>query len=79
MKLIFERIGSALYEAGSSYRNLVKATYYLSGAKARTELGDIRGVYYDPARAPAASALESLSLGSPGRTALIDLIAFPVK
>ena len=79
MKLIFERIGSALYEAGSSYRNLVKATYYLSGAKARAELGDIRGVYYDPTRAPAASALESRSLGLPGRTALIDLIAFPVK
>ena len=79
MKLIFERIGSALYEAGSSYRNLIKATYYLGDAKARAELGDIRGVYYDPARAPAASALESRSLGVPGRTALIDLIAFPVK
>ncbi|MFM8619418.1 MAG: RidA family protein [Opitutaceae bacterium] len=79
MKLIFERIGSALYEAGSSYRNLVKATYYLGEAKARTELGDIRGVYYDPTRAPAASALESRSLGVTGRTALIDLIAFPVK
>ncbi|MFM9080958.1 MAG: RidA family protein [Opitutaceae bacterium] len=79
MKLIFERIGSALYEAGSSYRNLVKATYYLGDAKARTELGDIRGVYYDPTRAPAASALESRSLGVTGRTALIDLIAFPVK
>jgi len=79
MKLIFERIGSTLYEAGSSYRNLVKATYYLGDAKARAELGDIRGVYYDPTRAPAASALESRSLGVPGRTALIDLIAFPVK
>ena len=79
MKLIFERIGSALYEAGSSYRNLIKATYYLGDAKARAELGDIRGVYYDPTRAPAASALESRSLGVPGRTALIDLIAFPVK
>ena len=79
MKLIFERAGSALYEAGASYRNLIKATYYLGDAKARAELGDIRGVYFDPARAPAASALETRSLGVPGRTALIDLIAFPVK
>ena len=79
MKLIFERAGSALYEAGASYRNLIKATYYLGDARARAELGDIRGVYFDPTRAPAASALETRSLGVPGRTALIDLIAFPVK
>jgi enamine deaminase RidA (YjgF/YER057c/UK114 family) len=79
MKLIFERIGSALYEAGSSYRNLLKATYYLGDARARTELGDIRGVYFDPTRAPAASALEVRSFGHAGRTALIDLVAFPVK
>ena len=79
MKLIFERVGSALYEAGASYRNLIKATYYLGDARARAELGDIRGVYFDPTRAPAASALETRSLGVPGRTALIDLIAFPVK
>lgn len=79
MKLIFECIGSALYEAGSSYRNLVKATYYLGDAAARTELGEIRGVYYDPMRAPAASALEVRSLGRAGRSALIDLVAFPVK
>jgi enamine deaminase RidA (YjgF/YER057c/UK114 family) len=79
MKRVFERIGSALYEAGSSYRNLIKATYYLGDARTRTELGDIRGVYFDPARAPSASALEVRSLGHPGRGARIDLIAFPVK
>ena len=79
LKRIFERIGSALYEAGSSYRNLIKATYYLGDARARTELGDIRGVYFDPTRAPSASALEVRSLGQPGRGARIDLIAFPVR
>jgi hypothetical protein len=36
-------------------------------------------VYFDPTRAPAASALESKSLGRPGRAAQIDLVAFPVK
>jgi enamine deaminase RidA (YjgF/YER057c/UK114 family) len=79
MKAIFERIGSALFECGSSYRNLIKATYYLGDATARNTLGDIRGVYFDPTRAPAASALESKSLGRPGRAAQIDLVAFPVK
>ncbi len=79
MKTIFERIGSVLYETGSSYRNLVKATYYLAAPEARTVLGDIRGVYFDPTRAPAASALQVPGLGRPGRTAMIDLIAIPVK
>jgi hypothetical protein len=42
-------------------------------------LGEIRGVYFDPTRAPSASALEVRSLGQPGRGTRIDLIAFPVK
>ena len=79
MKTIFERLGSVLFEAGSSYRNLAKATYYLGPPETRTLLGDIRGVYYDPTRAPAASALTMKSLGRPGRTALLDMIAVPVK
>lgn len=79
MKAIFERLGSVLFDAGSSYRNLIKATYYLGDSAARTALGDIRGVYFDPTRAPAASALEVKSLGRGGRTAQIDMIAFPIK
>ncbi len=79
MKSIFERLGSVLFEAGSSYRNLAKATYYLSDTRSRAVLGDIRGVYFDPTRPPAASALEMKSLGSTGRTAMIDIVAVPVK
>ena len=77
MKTIFERLGSILFEAGSSYRNLAKATYYLKDATARALLGDIRGVYYDPTRAPAASALGVESFGRPGRAAALDMIAVP--
>lgn len=79
MKAIFERLGSVLFEAGSSYRNLAKATYYLNDPTARALLGDIRGVYFDPMRPPAASALNVNGLGRPGRAAMIDLIAVPVK
>jgi len=79
MKTLFERIGSALFEAGSSYRNLAKATYYLHDPVARALLGDIRGVYFDPTRPPAASALQVRDLGHTGRAASIDLIAVPVK
>jgi enamine deaminase RidA (YjgF/YER057c/UK114 family) len=79
MKVIFERIGSTLFDAGSSYRHLAKATYYLVDPPARAALGEIRDVYYDPTRPPAASALEVTSLGHPGRAALIDLIAVPAR
>jgi enamine deaminase RidA (YjgF/YER057c/UK114 family) len=79
MKAIFERIGSVLFEAGSSYRHLAKATYYLADPATRTLLGDIRGVYFDPLRPPSASALNVRSLGAPGRAATIELIAVPVK
>jgi len=79
MKTIFERLGSTLFEAGSSYRHMAKATYYLADPSARALLGDIRDVYYDPARPPAASALNMPGLGYPGRAAMIDVIAVPAK
>lgn len=79
MKTMFERLGSVLFEAGSSYRNLAKATYYLQHPETRVLLGDIRAVYFDPTRAPAASALGVKSLGHPGRAAAIDMIAVPIK
>jgi enamine deaminase RidA (YjgF/YER057c/UK114 family) len=79
MKVIFERIGSTLFDAGSSYRHLAKATYYLVDPQARAALGEIRDVYYDPTRPPAASALEVTSLGRPDRAALVELIAVPTK
>jgi len=79
MKTIFERLGSILFEAGSSYRNMAKATYYLNDPIARSMLGDIRAVYYDPTRAPAASALGVNGLGRPGRAAMVDMIAVPIK
>ncbi|MCX6954129.1 MAG: Rid family hydrolase [Verrucomicrobia bacterium] len=78
-KVAFERLGSVLFEAGGSYRNLVKATYYLGDPGARTALGDIRGVYFDPTRPPAASALGVAGFGRPGRVVTVELIAVPVK
>jgi enamine deaminase RidA (YjgF/YER057c/UK114 family) len=79
MKTAYARLGSTLFEAGTGFRSLVKATYYLGDAKARTALGDIRDVYYDPARPPAASALNMASLGRAPSTVMIDLIAVPLK
>src|SRR6185295_15270286 len=60
---VFQRLGFVLRESGSSFRHMVKATYFLSHPKAREALGEIRGVYYDPSRPPAASAIEVKSIG----------------
>lgn len=78
MKTLFERLGSTLFEAGSSYRSLVKATYYYAEPATKAVLDKLRGVYFDPARAPAASAARAVSgLGHHGRAAAIDMIAVP--
>ncbi len=77
LKTAFERVGSALFESGGSYRTLVKATYYLGDAKARALLGDIRGVYFDPMRSPAASAIGVEAFGRTGRVFSLDVIAVP--
>lgn len=79
MKTIFERLGSILFEAGSTFRHMAKATYYVKDATSRTLLNDIRAVYYDPARPPAASALAVGSFGRPGRSASLDMIAVPAN
>ncbi|MBL9199942.1 MAG: RidA family protein [Opitutaceae bacterium] len=79
MKEIFARLGSALFDAGSSYRSLVKATYFLHDPAARTLLGSIRDVYFDPTRPPSASALQVAVPPRPGQAAAIDMIAVPIK
>lgn len=77
MKAIFERLGSTLFDAGSGFRHIAKATYYLANGPARTLLGDIRDVYFDPARAATASALEMAALPKAGSVGMIDVIAVP--
>ena len=76
-KRIFEQLGGTLFEAGSSFRHLVKATYFLEETPERGLLNEIRAVYYDPTRPPAASAVGVKSVGQPGRSFHIDLIAVP--
>ncbi len=75
-KRIFAELGGTLFELGSSYRNLVKAIYYVADPAGRGTLNEIRAVYYDPARPPAASAIQVRGLGRPGGFS-VDLIAVP--
>ncbi len=77
-KQVFARLGHTLFDAGSGFRHLVKATYYTSDAEARRVLNEIRAVYYDPARPPAASAIGVRSVGREGVAVNVDLIAVPL-
>lgn len=76
-KRVFDQLGNALFDSGSSFRHMIKATYYLCDDKARDQLGAIRSVYYDPARPPAASALDVTQMARPGRLVMLDVIAVP--
>ena len=74
---VFEKLGTVLFKSGSSYRNLVKATYYIGDLKLRAGLSDIRGVYFDPSRAPAASAIGVETFDRAGITFGMDVVAVP--
>ncbi len=75
---IFAELGATLFAAGGSFRQLAKATYYNTEADGVKTLGEIRDVYYDPARPPAASAATVKGVGRPGKTAMLEMIAVPV-
>ncbi len=76
-KRAYDQLGGALFDSGSSFRHMVKATYYLFDEKARDQLGAIRSVFYDPTRPPAASALDVTKMARPGRKVMVDIIAVP--
>ena len=75
----FEKLARVLRDSGSSFRHMAKATYYLADPAAREFLGEIRSVYYDPARPPAASAVDVKGNGVSGRGVGLDMIAVPAK
>jgi len=74
---IFAQLGSLLFDAGSSYRYLVKATYFNRDAMGPKVLAEVRGVYFDPTRPPAASSVGVSTLGVAGRVSSLDMIAVP--
>jgi enamine deaminase RidA (YjgF/YER057c/UK114 family) len=75
----FERLAGVLRDCGSSFRHMAKATYFLADPSARDALGEIRNVFYDPARPPAASAIDVQSIGVPRRAVALDMIVVPAK
>jgi len=75
----FQSLSAVLRDAGSSFRHMAKATYFLADPTAREYLAEIRSVFYDPARPPAASGVDVQGIGWPGRNVSVDIIAVPMK
>ena len=75
---IFGQLGRVLFDAGSGFRYLAKATYHNTDAPGRTALGEIRDVFFDPARPPAASGVVVRGVGRAGCSATLDMIAVPL-
>jgi len=74
---IFEQMGNVLKKAGSDYRYLAKATYYVTSTEATKKMGEIRPRYYDPKRPPSASLALVSGTGIAQRTVTMDMIAVP--
>ena len=75
---IFGQLSDILWETGSSFRHQVKGFYYSSTAQSRRLHGEIREVFFDPARPPASSGMITRGTGRPGRESTIDMIAIPI-
>ena len=74
---IFGQLGDILWETGSSMRHQVKGTYYSSTSESRRLHGEIRDVFFDPARPPASSGMMARGTGRAGKSSTIDMIAIP--
>jgi enamine deaminase RidA (YjgF/YER057c/UK114 family) len=73
----FDALGAVLKKAGSDYRHLAKATYYVTGADTVKKMGELRPRYYDPKRPPAASLAMVQGTGRAGKSVTLDMIAVP--
>lgn len=76
---LFDVLGSTLKEAGSDFRHLAKATYYVSTDASSKYLNEIRPKFYDPTRPPAASKAVVPGIGVDGNTITFDFIAVEDK
>jgi enamine deaminase RidA (YjgF/YER057c/UK114 family) len=74
---VFATLGGILNKAGSDYRHLAKATYYVTDAATVKKMGELRPRYYDPKRPPAASLAMVQGTGRAERSVTLDMIAVP--
>jgi enamine deaminase RidA (YjgF/YER057c/UK114 family) len=72
---IFENMKGTLARCGGDLEHLAKATYYVSDEEASNQLNLMRPQFYNPQRPPAASKAKVKSVGLPGKTVTLDMIA----
>lgn len=72
---IFATLRDIVETHHSDLEHLVKATYYVTDEEASRQLNLIRPELYHPKRAPAASKALVRSVGPPGKTVMMDMIA----
>jgi enamine deaminase RidA (YjgF/YER057c/UK114 family) len=72
----FEQLGLLLEKTGSDFKNLAKATYYVTDDEVSKNHNEVRPKYYDPERPPAASKALVAGCGDKARYTM-DLIAVP--
>jgi enamine deaminase RidA (YjgF/YER057c/UK114 family) len=77
VKECFASLDRILKQAGSDFRHLVKATYYVSTDSASRKLNELRPNYYDPHRPPSASKAMVAGVGRLGLGLTMDMIAVP--
>ncbi len=72
---IFSELQDILGQAGSSFEQMAKATYYVADSPASTLLNPIRRELYPPQRPPAASKINVAGTGRTQKTITLDMIA----
>lgn len=79
LESIYSAMAAILKNAGSDFRHLAKATYYVSNDDYSTKLNEIRPRYYDPHRPPAASKAMVKGTGLPGAGVSVDMIGVVIR
>ncbi|WP_428951356.1 RidA family protein [Streptomyces sp. cg35] len=73
---VFENLRRCLAAAGAGFDDVVKLTYYVTDMAFMPAVREARDAFLDPARLPAASAVQVAALVSPGF--LMEIEAFAV-
>ncbi|MCA9050892.1 MAG: RidA family protein [Planctomycetaceae bacterium] len=77
VRSVFDSLEQILKSAGSDFRHLAKATYYVSDDDSSSQLNALRPSLYDPQRPPAASKAMVSGVADDRRTITLDMIAAP--
>jgi enamine deaminase RidA (YjgF/YER057c/UK114 family) len=71
----FENLGTVLEQAGASYSDIVKLTFYLTDIGALRDAMGVRDEFIDRARPPASTAVGVAGLARPDLVVEVDAIA----